>query len=89
MKVDFGRDGVSSSARGIAESLIGITAPASWWIENGNLVIFQQIRDREGQPVNQTVVIPKSIRMHLALDIIQDEAKPPPDEAQQEKFNEV
>lgn len=80
MKIDFGKDGVSSLARGIAEPLIGITAPASWWIENGNVVILQQIQNRDGQPVNQTVVIPKGIRMHLALDIIQDEAKPPPDD---------
>lgn len=80
MKVDFGKDGVSSSGRGIAEPLMSITAPASWWLENGNVVILQQIQDREGQPVNQVIVIPKSIRMHLALDIIQDEAKPPPDD---------
>lgn len=72
--INFGERGVSSSAVGIAEPLMNITGPATWWIEDGHVVILQEVQSK-GEPVLQSIVIPKEKRLYLALDIIESEAK--------------
>lgn len=72
--INFGKRGVSSSAKGIADPLMNITGPASWWLENGNIVILQEVQSNGGT-VLQSVVIPKDKRLYLALDILESEAK--------------